>query len=494
MSDSPYATRRAGILLHITSLPGAGECGTLGPDAYRFVDFLVASGHSVWQMLPIGPTHDDGSPYQCLSLHAGNPLFISAELLRRDGWLKGGAETSAGESPVAQMHRLLERAWSHFQQHANEGERRALHDFIARRRAWLDDYALYMAVREEQSHRGWLDWPAPLRDRDTAALGEARRRLESRIELFEFAQFVFFRQWNALKEYANHHGVLLFGDMPIFVAHDSADVWAQRDYFQLDAGGRPSVVAGVPPDYFSATGQRWGNPHYRWDRMQADGFKWWISRLDSQLHLFDLMRVDHFRGFEAYWEIPADHDTAMHGHWVQAPGDPLFAALKQRFDPLPLVAEDLGIITPEVDALRERYGFPGMKILQFAFDGGPHNPYLPHMHQPLSVVYTGTHDNDTTLGWYNSLTDEARNYMHEYLGDTSEPMPWLLMRTALASVAVLSIVPMQDVLGLDGAHRMNTPGTTQGNWRWRFQWQQLNHEAAPRMRRLVQLYGRLRAN
>jgi 4-alpha-glucanotransferase len=306
-----------------------------------------------------------------------------------------------------------------------------------------------------------------------------------------FEQFDFFRQWHALKEYANHKGILLFGDLPIFVAHDSADVWAQQDYFQLDDGGRPTVVAGVPPDYFSATGQRWGNPHYRWDRMRQDGFRWWLVRFEIQLRLFDLVRIDHFRGFEAYWEIPAGHDTAMGGRWVQAPGDALFEVLRRHFDTLPVVAEDLGVITPEVEALRLRHGFPGMRILQFAFDGGSANPYLPHNHRHMTVVYTGTHDNDTTVGWYGSLSEATRRYMEEYLHSAGEePMPWPLIRAAMASVANLAVIPMQDVLALDGTHRMNTPGKPDGNWRWRFKWDQINDGTAGKLRRLSELYGR----
>lgn len=479
----PLAQRRSGILLHVTSLPGAGACGTLGAEAYRFVDFLVAAGQSVWQMLPVGPTHDDGSPYQCLSLHAGDPRLIATERLVDAGWLDAAA---AGE-----LHEVLQQAWQGFCARASADDRQRYADFTAAEGGWLDDYALFCVLREEQHHAAWVDWPAPLRDRESAALAEARVRLRDALELARFEQFVFFTQWAALKAYARARGVLLFGDMPIFVAHDSVDVWAQPDYFHLGADGRPTVVAGVPPDYFSATGQRWGNPHYRWERMQQDGFRWWIARVDAALRLFDLVRIDHFRGFESYWEIPAAQQTAIAGRWVEAPGDALFDALRARFDPLPLVAEDLGIITPAVEALRLRHGFPGMKVLQFAFEGGPANPYLPHNYQPLEVVYTGTHDNDTSLGWYLALAPEVRAHVDEYLAAANEAMPWPLIRAALASVAVLAIVPMQDVLGLGGEHRMNRPGTNQGNWRWRFDWSQLDAEVAPRLHRLSALYGRL---
>ena len=485
---NPLAVRRAGILLHLTSLPGGGVCGTLGPDAYRFADFLAAAGQSIWQFLPVGPTHDDGSPYQCLSLHAGNPLYISADPLAAAGWL----DAKVGEPPVtpADQQRLLGDAYKGFLQRAADEDRQRFSAFISANQHWLEDYALYVVLREAHGHASWVDWPIDLRDRDPASLQAARQQFKDALERVCFEQFVFYRQWQALKDYANRRGIWLFGDLPIFVAHDSADVWVRRDYFQLDDNGRPTVVAGVPPDYFSATGQRWGNPHYRWDRMQQDGFQWWLTRFKTQMQLFDLVRIDHFRGFEAYWEIPAAHETATGGRWVQAPGDALFEVLRRHFDPLPVVAEDLGLITPEVEALRIRHGFPGMNILQFAFDGGPANPYLPHNHHHLSVVYTGTHDNDTTVGWYDSLPAEARGRVDEYLHAADESMPWPLIRAALSSVAILAVIPMQDVLALGSEHRMNTPGQANGNWRWRFGWDQVGESLAPRLLRLSAVYGR----
>ena len=486
MMNSPLAQRRAGILLHVTSLPGPGACGSLGSDAYRFVDFLAAAGQSVWQTLPVGPTHDDGSPYQSLSLHAGDPALISIEQLIATGWLTGDEAAS-----LSSLEERLQCAWQGFQQRASDEDKQRYAEFVAAEQTWLEDYTLFCALREELHHTAWNDWPAPLRHRDATALDEARAHHREAIELVRFEQFVFFRQWSALRAYAHQHGVLLFGDMPIFVAHDSVDVWAQPDYFHLDDEGRPTVVAGVPPDYFSATGQRWGNPHYQWERMQQDGFRWWIARVEAQLRLFDLVRIDHFRGFESYWEIPAEQATAIEGRWIKAPGDELFHALHAHFDPLPLVAEDLGIITPEVEALRLRHGFPGMKILQFAFEGGPTNPYLPHNYQPLAVVYTGTHDNDTTLGWYQSLPAEVRQHVDEYVPTAGEAMPWPLIREALASVAVLAIVPMQDVLNLGSEHRMNRPGTAEGNWSWRFEWSQLGEGTAERLKQLSVLYGRV---
>ncbi len=481
--------RRAGLLLHVTSLPGGVGNGDLGPEAYRFIEFLSASAFSVWQVLPLGPTHDDGSPYQCLSVHAGNPLLISLEWLQGRGWLESAGK---GEEMSAAEYRLscLQQAWNGFRQRATEEERAQLEAFVSEHAEWLDDFALYMALRQEQEGRAWSQWPEPLRDREPAALDEARERLRDTIEAICFQQYLFFRQWSELRTYAREHGVLLFGDMPIFVAYDSAEVWAHREYFTVDERGRALTVAGVPPDYFSATGQLWGNPLYRWDRMQEDGFRWWIERMRTQLELFDFVRIDHFRGFEACWEIPGDAQTAIEGRWVKVPGEALLNTLRETFHALPLVAEDLGVITPEVEALRDRFGLPGMKILQFAFGGDAGNPYLPHNHQRRSVVYTGTHDNDTTLGWYRSLDDGVKGHLEEYLGHPGEKMPWPLIRTALASVACLAMLPMQDILELGSEHRMNTPGTTEGNWRWRFRWEQVDGNLPSRLSHLNRLYGR----
>ncbi len=470
--------RRAGMLLHPTSLPA----GDLGADAYRFVDFLVASGFSVWQFLPIGPTHGEfGSTYQCLSVHAGNPQLISSQWLVEDGWL--GAEAAAGVQRLQHAHDGFTRAASQ-QERAQYAEFRRVHA------PWLEDYALYQALRGEQKLQHWVDWPAPLRDRDAGALHAARTRLVAAIEQVRFEQFVFFRQWQRLKDYANRKGVLLFGDLPIFVAHDSADVWAQREQFAVNAHGQLQSLAGVPPDYFSNTGQLWGNPHYHWPRHLAENFRWWNQRFHSQIELMDLVRIDHFRGFEAYWEIPAGASTAIDGRWVSAPGDVLFSSVRAHCQQLRIVAEDLGVITPEVTALRRKHGFPGMKILQFAFEGGARNPYLPHCHEVDSVVYTGTHDNDTTLGWFNALPDELKARVYQYLGTPHEAMPWPLIRAALASVSQLAVIPMQDALALDGAHRMNTPGTVEGNWRWRFSWEQIGTQVAERLRNMVEMYAR----
>jgi len=480
--------RRAGILLHISSLPSPGVTGELGGDAYRFVDFLTSSGMTIWQMLPVGPTMAEGSPYQTNSVHAGNPQFISLEPVMEKGWLK---EYPLEEEALSEEGKqfALSLSWEGFKEYAGEQDRQALERFVATNHYWLEDYALFRALQGELGGCWWL-WPEGLRTRQPQALAEARARLSDALEYIEYEQFLFFSQWARLKEYANGKGVLLFGDMPIFVAHDSAEVWAHPEDFYLDENGLPTVVAGVPPDYFSETGQRWGNPLYRWDRLEAEGFKFWVDRMHTQMRIFDIIRIDHFRGLEAYWEIPATEETAVNGRWVKAPGEALFDTLYSEFDSLPLVAEDLGIITPEVEALRRAYGLPGMKILQFAFSGGPQNPYLPFNHSHDSVVYTGTHDNDTTLGWYTSLDDGTRQYVDNFLGRSKEPMPWPLIRCALVSHAQMAIIPLQDALGLDGRHRMNTPGTTEGNWRWRFDWADMDPELASRLHSRVSMYGR----
>ena len=471
--------RRAGVLLHPTSLPA----GDFGADAYRFVEFLVEAGLSIWQMLPLGPTHEDRSPYHCLSVHAIDPEFISFEQLVFQGWLIPDATRNTRREKLARVH-----DW--FQIHSDPAARTDWRDFTAAQTHWLDDYALYQALREEQHSAPWWLWPAALRDRDPEALTAAHRRLKEKIALLRFEQYVANRQWQELKAHAGGRGVRLFGDMPIFIAHDSAETWAHRDCFRLNAAGQPLVVAGVPPDYFSAHGQRWGNPLYDWDYARKHGFQWWLARLTTEFSRFDLVRVDHFRGFEACWEIPATDATAANGRWIKVPGAELFDTLLEHFGTLPLVAEDLGHITPEVHALRERYGLPGMRVLQFAFDSGPDNPYLPHNHQENSVVYTGTHDNDTTRAWFESLPAERQRSVVDYLSQSSEAMPWPLIRVALASVARLAILPMQDILGLGRGQRTNTPGTSSGNWQWRFNWDDLTQPTVTRLRKMVSMYGR----
>ncbi|MCW9024097.1 MAG: 4-alpha-glucanotransferase [Gammaproteobacteria bacterium] len=482
--------RRAGILLHPTSLPGGQDHGDLGHDAYRFIEFLAASGISVWQTLPLGPTHEDGSPYQCLSAHAGNPDLISLDWLIDKNWLDVSLITSDKTEPEYR-EQCLKQALAGFTQQADSEQQQAYTEFCSRHQGWLDDYCLFVAIKQHYNGKGWTDWPTPLRLRDPNALEEISQALADKIEQARFEQFIFFSQWVEIRDYAHQHGVYIFGDMPIFVAHDSADVWSKQEYFLLDEQGQATVIAGVPPDYFSETGQRWGNPLYNWPLMIENGFEWWVDRIRTQLELFDIVRVDHFRGFEAYWEIPATEETAINGHWVKAPGEALLKTLYETFSDLSLVAEDLGIITAEVDALRKDFHLPGMKILQFAFGGDASNPYLPHNHEACSVVYTGTHDNDTTLSWYTSLPEEQQKQILEYMGCKSDAdMPWPIIKMALASVADMAVLPMQDILALDGEHRMNKPGTTEGNWNWRFEWEQIPAGLAEKMQVLIKRYGR----
>jgi 4-alpha-glucanotransferase len=475
-----FEQRRSGVLLHITSLPS----GSLGQDAYRFVDFLQESGVTVWQMLPLGPTHSDGSPYQCLSAHAADAKLICLETVKSQPWADG--EDFSGDTFLI----ILVNAYRQFIQRATEFEKDEFKAFCEQQNYWLDDYVIYREIRHLNHTIPWFEWPEALRNRHNNAINKIREEREDALDIRRFGQFLFFQQWHALKSYANERGILLFGDMPIFVAHDSADVWANPELFTLDDSGQATRVAGVPPDYFSETGQRWGNPLYCWEKHINENFSWWKQRVQTQLELFDLIRIDHFRGFEACWEIPASCETAIDGQWVKAPGDALFEQLINTFGELPLVAEDLGIITDEVTALREKYAMPGMKILQFAFGDDASNPYLPHQHTQDSVSYTGTHDNNTTLGWFEELDDNTKARIYEYLGGSQEIIPWLLIRASLATVSQLAVLPMQDILALDGEHRMNVPGTTEGNWNWRFDWNMVDEMCSIRLKSLNELYGR----
>ena len=489
--DNLLAHRRAGVLLHITSLPNENGPGNMGNEAYNFVNFLHDAGIKVWQTLPLGVPHGDGSPYQCLSAHAGNPALINLEELVNKGWLQEieQPDTCMSEDPYSD-YCIMGKALIGFKNLASAEEKQAFLDYCIEKASWLDDYALFVALRTEFSQQCWNQWPKSLKERSTTAIKKGRHRLASAIEIIQFEQFVFYTQWMALKKYANEHDVLLFGDIPIFVSYDSADVWADRKVFKLDKNGEMAVVAGVPPDYFSVTGQRWGNPHYDWKYLKKSRFVWWNKRMHSQLEMFDILRIDHFRGFEAAWEIPADEDTAINGEWVAAPGEALLAALKSEFGNIPLVAEDLGIITAEVDALRTSFNLPGMKILQFAFGDNDKNPYLPHNYDLNTVVYTGTHDNDTTLGWYNSLQEHERQRIYGYLGCSQVSMPSLLMGTAFSSVANLAIVPMQDILELGSEDRMNIPGTTEGNWKWQFSWDQLTANKVNKLKNMISMFSR----
>lgn len=484
--------RRAGVLLHITSLPCQDGPGTLGQSAIKFLDYLQAHGFTVWQTLPVNPTQAGGSPYQCNSVHAGDPHLIDTEGLFQDGLIDGHALATLRHDADGR-HRLREMACATLLERLpDDSLRTAFSAFHSTHAWWLEDYAWFTALKQYFHGAGWQHWPAGLRDRDPSAMDALAAELAPQRQLAAFEQFMFFRQWQHLRDAADSRGILLFGDMPIFVADDSADVWAGRQYFDLLPDGQPRVVAGVPPDYFSATGQRWGNPHYRWDVMEHDQFGWWVGRMRTQLELYHLVRIDHFRGFESYWEIPADAETAMSGHWVSAPGRALLQRLQTVFGTqLPLVAEDLGIITEEVNVLRQAFHIPGMRVLQFAFDGCPDNAYLPHNYDLNTVVYTGTHDNDTTLGWFGGQSPEQQGQIYAYMGESRLPMPEALMHTALASLAPLAILPMQDILRLDGHARMNTPGTVGGsNWRWQFQWWQLDQAPNQLIHRWNRMYGR----
>ena len=487
-THSTLHQRRAGVILHPTSLPGRYEQGDLGPEAYRFVDFLNDCGLTVWQMLPVTPTHDDRSPYMGLSVDAGNPELISLELLNQWEWLEDDVLREA--RTISSKTYCIRQAYQGFRNQASKTLQEELQQFISDNDSWLHDYALFVVLRERFQHQTWNEWPEEFRHRQPEAIANAKQEYRESIDEICFEQFVFFRQWGLLKQYANERQVQMVGDMPIFVAHDSAEVWQHQEYFDLNADGSPNTVAGVPPDYFSETGQRWGNPLYVWDKLADDHYEWWIERFQVALTLYDAVRVDHFRGFEAYWEIDAKEVTAVNGHWVKAPGEALFNTLQESVGELPIIVEDLGTITPEVNALREKFGWPGMKILQFAFDGDDSNPYLPHHHIENCVVYTGTHDNDTTLSWFEDLPPDVKDNVYQYMGNPGESMPWALIECAFRSVANWAIVPMQDLLSLGKGHRMNTPGTSEGNWQWRFQWHQVDEHVAEKVKTMVTQFER----
>lgn len=491
--------RASGILLHPSSLPGEYGIGSLGREAYAFVDFLAASGQSYWQVLPLGPTGYGDSPYSTFSAFAGNPLLISLEQLTTAGDLEAGdlAELTHVPGPVDYgfvhdcMSRLLPKAAKGFFLKGSPERRQAFAAFCHEQSFWLDDFALFQALRGQFAFRPWNEWPEALRQRQPKALRSWQERLAEPVAAQKYTQFVFFEQWFALKTYARKRGIRLIGDLPIFVAYDSSDVWGNPHLFRLDDRGRPAVVAGVPPDYFSATGQRWGNPLYNWEAMAAMGFGWWKARLHWCLIQADVVRIDHFRGFAACWEIPAEEPTAINGRWVPVPGGELFQELTRTSGMLPVIAEDLGVITPDVEQLRDRFAFPGMKILQFAFDSGPDNPYLPHNYLRHCVVYTGTHDNNTTAGWWQSLQTTQREQVCAYLGHPCRDMPWDLVHLAAASVAKLAIYPLQDLLGLPASARMNCPGQSRENWRWRYPKGALTEELALRLHSLTERFGRL---
>jgi len=495
-TPSLFDTRRSGVLLHPTSLPGPHGCGDLGAGAYHFVDWLVTARQSLWQVLPLNPVGPGNSPYQSVSTFAGSPLLIDPVSLFERGWLGQvpSADFEPGRSDYARAAparmALLREAWMGFNNTAGKADRKDFDEFRRQQSHWLDGYALFMTLHERYG-TPWNRWPAEFAWREAAALRRLRDEAAGEFGFWCFVQWQFMQQWERLRSHAHRRGVRVVGDAPIFVAHHSADVWANTAQYLLDAQGEPTVVAGVPPDYFSATGQRWGNPLYDWPAMRADGYAWWQLRLAHLMRCFDAVRLDHFRGFEGYWEVPAAEELAVNGQWRPGPGRSFFDALHAKLGPLPLIAEDLGVITPAVNELRTACGFPGMRVLQFAFGDTPANPYLPHNYVPQTVAYTGTHDNDTTVGWWRQLEPREREAARRYLGpQADDEIHWAMIRALSQSVARTVIYPFQDVLGLDGAHRMNVPGRSQACWEWRFEWHQVGDAAAAGLAAITQAHGR----
>lgn len=479
--------------------------GDLGPAAYEFVDFLAETGQQIWQVLPLGPTGHGNSPYMSYSSMAGNPMLISLEQLRDRGLLSQADLDTFPQFPEDEVDydgvqtakiKLLEKAAEIFQQNADDATRSEYQHFCKERAFWLDDYAFFMALKRHHDGASWHQWDTALARREDQAMTTWHEKLATVIDSHKFFQFEFYRQWAALKAYANERTIQIVGDMPIYVAHDSVDVWAFPDNFMIDdVTLEPSEMAGVPPDYFSETGQLWGNPTYDWEVLQKRGFRWWLQRLRSLLDYVDLIRIDHFRGFQAYWAVPEGETTAMNGRWIEAPGEAFFNVVKAEFGSLPILAEDLGLITPEVEALRDQFDFPGMKILQFAFGGDASNPYLPFNIVRNCVIYTGTHDNDTTVGWFDTANEYERDRVLRYIGGLSgDGIHWSMIRLALSSIANQAIIPLQDLLGLGSFARMNLPGNAEGNWAWRYRSEMLTGELRERLRELTRLYGRLPAH
>jgi 4-alpha-glucanotransferase len=493
--------RSSGILLHPTSFPSRFGIGDLGSEAYQFIDFLQASYQQYWQVLPLGPTGYGNSPYMSYSAMAGNHLLISPEKLVKEGLLVEEDFANLPVFPTDQVAfeevipikvNLLKKACENFKIQGTANQKKAFHHFCNTRGYWLDNYALFMALKDAHNGDSWYTWKPELAKREPAALRLAEQQLTEQIFYYKFIEYEFFRQWSELKNYANDKGVEIIGDIPIYVAHDSADVWANPEVFALDEEtGEVALMAGVPPDYFSATGQLWGNPVYNWEVLEQQDFQWWIQRFEAMLDYIDIIRIDHFRGFEAYWAVPQGETTAINGEWIKAPGTALFTTIKQKLGKLPVLAEDLGIITPEVEELRDGFEFPGMKVLQFGFGSDPGNPFLPFNYPRNAVVYTGTHDNDTTVGWYQKANDWEKRNLSLYLGGISaDGVHWDLIRLALSSIANQAIIPLQDVLGLGGEARMNFPSTAEGNWQWRYQPGVLTQELGDRLKNLTQLFGR----
>ncbi|MCI0516100.1 4-alpha-glucanotransferase [candidate division KSB1 bacterium] len=493
--------RVSGILLHPTSLPGQYGIGELGDAAYRFIDFLADCAQHIWQIMPLGPTGYGDSPYASFSAFAGNPLLISLDTLVQQGLLMPEDLTPRPDftsqrvdygQVINYKFPLLKKSYHYFQQNGASKLQSEFKKFCTETSAWLDDFSLFMALKEAHAGRAWTEWDWEIATRQPEALQRYRRRLETAIMAQKFYQFLFFQQWFELKKYANQHDLQIMGDVPIFMAHDSADVWSHPEIFYLDKNGYPTVVAGVPPDYFSRTGQLWGNPLYRWDVLAKNDYFWWIQRIRATLKMVDIIRLDHFRGFEAYWEVPATETTAINGRWIKGPGAALFRAIQRALgDLLPIVAEDLGVITPEVESLRDKLDFPGMRVLQFAFSSDAQNRDLPHNYNPNCVVYSGTHDNDTAVAWYTrSGTPYEQDHFRRYVGRDGQDVAWDLIRLGLSSVANMAIFPLQDIFSLGAEARMNYPSTSSGNWVWRFTPEMLREDIKNRLLEMVHLYGR----
>jgi 4-alpha-glucanotransferase len=482
------ARRAAGALLHPTSLPGRYGVGDLGDEAIAFLDWLASAGMTLWQVLPLNPPGYGYSPYACLSSFAGNPLLISPQRMMEAGLLDAVDDPPAFahvhvefERVAAYKFSLLRRSWKRFAGDAN------FDAFVEEHREWLDDFALYMSLKDAAGGKPWWEWDPAVRAQESKAMVRARERFADDVGFWQFTQWLFHRQWDVLRAAARERGIRIIGDVPIYVAGDSADVWGHRELFELDEQGLPTVVAGVPPDYFSLNGQRWGNPLYRWELHREQGYRWWISRVRANLRFADLIRLDHFRGFAAYWEIAASEPTAVNGRWLPGPGRELFDAIRDAFGELPLIAEDLGFITQAVHQLREDVGLPGMKVLQFGF-GEDDSPHLPHRYDPHTVAYTGTHDNDTARGWFATAGDDERDRALAYLGE--DDIAWAMIRAVYTSVAETAIVPVQDILSLDNGARMNTPGRERDNWSWRLTPAALTREHSERLRHLGVVAGR----
>jgi len=496
--------RASGLLLHVSSLPSAYGIGDLGPAAFRFADFLARTDQRLWQMLPVNPVGPGASPYSSPSTFAGNPLLISPQLLVDADLLSEDDLPPLAEMPddrvdyahlVPRKRNVLRAAFRRFQAGTSTVDTAQFRHFQEAQSAWLDEYALYAALKDAHDGAPWTEWTPALAHRKPEALDRARKTHAAAIEMHMFWQFLFHRQWSALQSYCHARDIRLFGDLPIYVAHDSADVWAHQDLFRLDENGETTVVAGVPPDYFSPEGQLWGNPIYRWPRMKDRGFQWWTERLRHTFERFDLVRLDHFRGFERYWQVPAHHDTAIEGDWQDGPGATFFETMRDELGDLPIIAEDLGIITEAVEALRDAFAFPGMAVLQFAFEGSPANEFLPHNYRRNLVVYTGTHDNNTTVGWWREeLSDEGKDFARSYLdlpdGDGGQAIHRHAVRAVMASVADRAVIPLQDVIGLGSEGRMNVPGTAENNWTWRFTLDQIAEEDEEVLKEFTYLYGR----